>query len=1246
MRTLTRYGFLGAAVFLALCGLETELHSNSGLPPAGRTGSPGDGGATCIACHGGGNSTNAAKFSFSGMPTQYALNQEYTIPLNPVGPTPPQGFEITAERVDTNGKVGTWTALSNTGVISANWVGQTVPNAAWSFKWRAPASDAGAIKMYVSGPKDYAGGGTYLANYTIAPPSPPPSITAANPAFGSAAESVTLTGTGFVGLTSTVTFGAANAGCSSGSDTSLTCAVPAGSAGADGGVNVTVTSTNGTSGAKTFFFISGAPNPTGVDPGFGSSTDTARAITLVAGSKFSRSAVLKLTRAGQTDIPATGTLVASTAAITAAALNLSGAATGQWNVVVTNPDGQSGALTNGYNIMSLPAAPAGPAGIPLSASSIRWQWTDASDNEDGFRLLSGTGGVLSADLPPGTVSYDETGLPGNAFTTRLVRAFNAIGSADSVTASTYTLTAAPTVPSALAVTTEALTFGWQQNNAAGTAYIAELATGPFASTPVLISSQTVGASATLASLSANTTYFLRVKARSYDNLDTAYSAQVATPTAANAPSASSLLSASSDTVSFNWFPNGDPAGTLYEAQASTVSGFAGALLSSATISSTAAFSGLIPNSTYYLRARAFNFSGLASPFDSTLGTVTLAAVPGTPAAVLREVTALTLQWNPSQNPPDTLYTVELSTNNFGPLLSSTRTFDTQAVFSGLTPAATYYFRAQATDRAGRPAGFSPAGSAKTLSAALSAPTGAGGSALGVSSIAWSWNAVAFAVSYTLYSATNTTPGAAFASGITATAFTQTGLTADQAATLRVAGVDDAANEGPLSAAATAYTLALPPTGTQAVALSSVSIRVQWNSSGASAYAVERSTVPGSSFSQAASSSVVGGASQSVDPGLSPSTTYYYRVRGFNGAGVPTGYDAEASTRTFPPIPAAPVLTGLAVSSGSIHWSWTVSGELSGLTLETSTGGVIAFLAASATQYAETGLSPATVVRRRLLAANASGNAVSDTASVATADQSLAVGSASSATLTGLDGQTRLDIPIGTLPGAGEASLSQDPVARPLTAGTAGLLSAADANLPAGLRRVPSALREFLLTVSGERFTGLLGSAVTLRIPYPDADNDGTVDGLSPAVKAGSLSLYTVNEALQAWEPVSGAVVDTANKVVVAAVGHLSVFALFGPPASADLAAVKVFPNPWRPGSGGSFDAPGVTFRNLTESATIKIFTVTGALVRRLEKTPADGNEKLWDGNDGNGRKAASGVFLYLVTGPGGQKRTGRVAIIR
>lgn len=86
---------------------------------------------------------------------------------------------------------------------------------------------------------------------------------------------------------------------------------------------------------------------------------------------------------------------------------------------------------------------------------------------------------------------------------------------------------------------------------------------------------------------------------------------------------------------------------------------------------------------------------------------------------------------------------------------------------------------------------------------------------------------------------------------------------------------------------------------------------------------------------------------------------------------------------------------------------------------------------------------------------------------------------------------------------------------------------------------------------------------------------------------------------------------------------------------ANLDDLKAYPNPFKKWLGHG----SVTFDNLTATATIKIFDIKGRLVTTIEETNGDG-EAIWTPN------VASGIYLYLATNPQGQKKTGKIAIMK
>lgn len=91
----------------------------------------------------------------------------------------------------------------------------------------------------------------------------------------------------------------------------------------------------------------------------------------------------------------------------------------------------------------------------------------------------------------------------------------------------------------------------------------------------------------------------------------------------------------------------------------------------------------------------------------------------------------------------------------------------------------------------------------------------------------------------------------------------------------------------------------------------------------------------------------------------------------------------------------------------------------------------------------------------------------------------------------------------------------------------------------------------------------------------------------------------------------------------------------GPTATADLEDLRVFPNPFKYWLGHRT----VNFEGLTPTATLKIYDIKGRLLTTIEETNGDGLAT-W------APEAASGVYLWTVTNPQGQKKTGKIAILR
>jgi hypothetical protein len=114
--------------------------------------------------------------------------------------------------------------------------------------------------------------------------------------------------------------------------------------------NVAVINVDGQSGvlANGFTIINPPPTVTSIIPATGLNTTTI-SITNLAGTNFLSGATVKLNRTGYADIAGTSVTVVSPTQITCT-FDLTGKTAGLWNVAVTNFDGQSGVLANGFTI--------------------------------------------------------------------------------------------------------------------------------------------------------------------------------------------------------------------------------------------------------------------------------------------------------------------------------------------------------------------------------------------------------------------------------------------------------------------------------------------------------------------------------------------------------------------------------------------------------------------------------------------------------------------------------------------------------------------------------------------------------------------------------------------------------------------------------------------------------------------------------------------------------------------------------
>jgi len=92
--------------------------------------------------------------------------------------------------------------------------------------------------------------------------------------------------------------------------------------------------------------------------------------------------------------------------------------------------------------------------------------------------------------------------------------------------------------------------------------------------------------------------------------------------------------------------------------------------------------------------------------------------------------------------------------------------------------------------------------------------------------------------------------------------------------------------------------------------------------------------------------------------------------------------------------------------------------------------------------------------------------------------------------------------------------------------------------------------------------------------------------------------------------------------------------------SPNLTGLVVYPNPFESAKGHT----RVTFQALTEEVIIRIFALSGELVRKAELAFQYSWD--WDGKNMNGEDLARGIYIWVVTNAAGEEKSGKIAVLK
>ncbi|MCL2303863.1 MAG: fibronectin type III domain-containing protein [Planctomycetaceae bacterium] len=349
--------------------------------------------------------------------------------------------------------------------------------------------------------------------------------------------------------------------------------------------------------------------------------------------------------------------------------------------------------------------------------------------------------------------------------------------------------------------------------------------------------------------------------------------------------------------------------------------------------------------SYYIGWRITGVAGEVNTSNNTGGNstpmlvVTLPDSPKSLSATVKSTTEITLTWAASTGATgyDTQYR-EKGTSSWLPGPSVTGTGTTVTV-GGLTAGKTYEFQV----RTKNDAGTSPWSALvekkipKDLEI-LATPTGVTATSVNASSLTVNWNPVTNANGYIVEYSTSST----FASNQSidvnsGTSTTLSSLVANTTYYVRVIAKGDGEVYGDSNPSGPANALTYPGTPLSFVSTAQTpkSIALTWSApvGGAASYKLERSPNGTSGWTQ------IGGTitdTNYTDYGLTPDTTYYYRVSAVNASGTssPTSV-LSAKTQPLAPLD-QPVITFSNVSATSLTFSWDFASHVGGYVVQYST----------------------------------------------------------------------------------------------------------------------------------------------------------------------------------------------------------------------------------------------------------------------------------------------------------------------
>ena len=284
--------------------------------------------------------------------------------------------------------------------------------------------------------------------------------------------------------------------------------------------------------------------------------------------------------------------------------------------------------------------------------------------------------------------------------------------------------------------------------------------------------------------------------------------------------------------------------------------------------------------TYYYRVKAVNSVG-TSGYSNIVSGKAKTAAPAAPSVTIGNSSTGKPQLTWKAVSGAVKYEVYRSTRqNSGYSLLGTTT-STSYVNTGASTGTTYYYRVKAVNRDGMASAYSNIVSGKAKAAAPAAPSvTAGNSSTGKPRL--TWKAVSGAVSYRIYRSESRGTGYSLLGTTSSTSYVNTGAAAGKTYYYRVKAVNrDGMVSGYSNIVSGKATLPAPVLNI-GLSVSSGKPMLAWDAvPGATSYRIYRSTSRGTGYSLLATTT----STSHVNTSAAKGTTYYYRVKACNAAGL-------------------------------------------------------------------------------------------------------------------------------------------------------------------------------------------------------------------------------------------------------------------------------------------------------------------------------------------------------------------------